>query len=155
MDMQHLEQQGMQPACFLIKQGSRRFRFSAKYGEPYLGVRVIGRQIHACQSNQARARHIELALNQHCQIFLDLLGQTDVPVCTGGFMTVHNNLQCAGNFFDFKNFKLIANFDIGIATQGDTAIEAGLDFLDVILEALERIERTGPVHHVVTQQAHL
>src|SRR5690606_12807533 len=41
------------------------------------------------------------------------------------------------------------------ALEGDTAIEAGLDLFDVVLEAAQRVDMAGPVHHVVAQQANL
>src|SRR5690606_5753410 len=61
----------------------------------------------------------------------------------------------AGDFLDFEDFELIADLDVVVALERDPAIEAGLDFLDVVLEAAQGIQRAGPVDHVVAQQADL
>src|SRR5690606_31815623 len=56
---------------------------------------------------------------------------------------------------DLEDLELIADFDIVVATQGDTAIEAGPYFLDVVLETTQGVEGTRPDDHVVAQQADL
>ncbi len=63
-------------------------------------------------------------------------------------------LQGTCDFLDFKDFELIAFFDVVEIFQGQTAFEAGFDFFCIILEAFQRIEFTGPDHDVLTQQAY-
>src|SRR3546814_3576008 len=64
-------------------------------------------------------------------------------------------LQGAGDLLDFEDFQLVAHLDVVAAAQRQAAIEARLDFLDVVFEAAQRIEVAGPVYDVVAQQADL
>src|SRR5690242_16054578 len=47
-------------------------------------------------------------------------------------------LQRARHFLHFEQLELVAFLDVVEVLQGQAAFEAGLDFLDVILEALQR-----------------
>jgi hypothetical protein len=49
-------------------------------------------------------------------------------------------LQRTGDFGDFEDFELVAFDDVVEVLDRHTALEALLDFLDVVLEALERFE---------------
>ena len=63
-------------------------------------------------------------------------------------------LEGTRNFLYFEDFELIAFFDVVEVFQGQTAFEAGFDFLHVVLEAFQRIQLAGPDHDVVAQQAY-
>ncbi len=57
------------------------------------------------------------------------------------------------HFFDFKEFELIAFFNIVIAFDVQAALKTFFDFFGVVFEAFERIELAGEDHHIVAQQA--
>src|SRR5690606_41368370 len=119
--------QRVEPTGFLGKHGGGRLRLGAHDGKVHLGVRVVSRQINACERDQASAGYIDLALYEAGQILLDLVCQPRVAARVGlGFMTTHN-LQCPGDLFDFEELKLIADFDVVVAPEGNTAIKARLD----------------------------
>src|SRR5690554_490298 len=78
MDVQHLEQQGMQPACFLGQGCSGRFWLGTHDREIDLGVGVVGRELDTRKCNKPGPRYIEFALYQAGQILLDLIGQPGI-----------------------------------------------------------------------------
>ena len=46
-------------------------------------------------------------------------------------------LKRTGNFSDFKDFKLIAFFDVIVAFERQTAFQTGLHFSDIVLESAQ------------------
>src|ERR1700722_11717332 len=63
-------------------------------------------------------------------------------------------LQRTRDFGDFEDFELVAFDDVVEVLDRHTALEALTHFLDVVLEALERIELARVNHDVVAQHAH-
>src|SRR5690606_17531969 len=91
MNVQKLEQQGVQPAGLLGQRRGRCFGLGAHDGEIHLGMGVIGRQVDAGKRDQASAGYIHLALYQAGQILLDLVGQPGIATRISlGFMTAHD-----------------------------------------------------------------
>ena len=72
-------------------------------------------------------------------------------------MTPHTpvSLQDAGDFLDIEALDDVADLDVGVVLERHTALEAFANFLDLVLEALERLERAFVDHDVVAQQADL
>src|SRR5579875_2894175 len=64
------------------------------------------------------------------------------------------DLQRTRDFRDFEDFELIAFDDIVEVLHRHTALEALTHFLDIVLEALERIELASVDDDVVAQHAH-
>ena len=54
-----------------------------------------------------------------------------------------------------EHFDDVADLQVVVALQADTALEAGLDFADIVLEALERADLAGPQLDAVAEQARL
>src|SRR5690554_2443877 len=56
----------------------------------YFCVCVVGRQVYTGKRYQPRARHVDLALDEAGQIFLDLVGQPRIAArIRPGFVTTH------------------------------------------------------------------
>src|SRR5579863_7454635 len=68
--------------------------------------------------------------------------------------SVAPELQRTRDFGDFEDFELVAFDDVVEVLDRHTALEALTHFLDVVLEALERIELARVNHDVVAQHAH-
>src|SRR5580698_2476553 len=69
-------------------------------------------------------------------------------------LAVPRELQRTRDFGNLEDFELIAFDDIVEVLDRHTALEALTDFLDVVLEALERIELAREDDDVVAQHAH-
>src|SRR5690606_9424615 len=90
MDVQHLEQQGVQPACFLCQGRRGRFRLGTHDREIDLGVRIVGRELDTRKRNKPSPRYVEFALYQAGQILLDLIGQPGIaPRIWFGLVSTH------------------------------------------------------------------
>src|SRR5690606_28836479 len=124
--------------CLLCQGGSGDMGLGAHDREIYLGVRVVRGKLNASQRNQARARDVDLALNEAGQILLDLVGQAGVTVGAWlGLVSTHNELKGTGDLFDLEEFELVTDFDVVVAFERDPAIEARFDLLNVVLESTQ------------------
>src|SRR5438046_9789671 len=63
-------------------------------------------------------------------------------------------LERPRHFLDFVDFELVADFEVVEVFHGHAALETGLYFTHVVLEALERIDIARMDDHVVAQHAH-
>src|SRR3954468_21851886 len=65
------------------------------------------------------------------------------------------DLQRAGDLFDFEAFDDVADLDILVILERHTAFVAVAHLADLVLEALQRLQRAFVDHDVVAQQADL
>ena len=104
----------------------------------YLVPRIYGRQLYSVITSYSihytKLYDLHFQTDQLRQFALDLLGDA---VGTGKVLC---HLQGAGHFDDLEHFEEIAHFQIVETLQRQTALEVGLHFLDVILEALQGIQ---------------
>src|SRR6267154_4487807 len=59
------------------------------------------------------------------------------------------------DFLDVEAFDHVADLDVVVVVERHAALEAVLDFADLVLVALQRLQRAFVDHHVVAQQADL
>src|SRR5687767_13553549 len=57
------------------------------------------------------------------------------------------------DLFDVEGLDDVLLLHVAVALEGDTALHVLGDFLDVVLEALERVELAFPHHRVVAEEA--
>src|SRR5450830_1861888 len=65
-----------------------------------------------------------------------------------------SRLQGARHFGHFEHLEDVAHDDVVVVLQRQAALQAGANFLRIVLESLERIDLAGPDDDVVAQQAH-
>src|SRR5690606_39278975 len=157
VNVKQFEQQGVEPPSFLVQSRRSCGWLRAEHREIDLRMRVIGGQVHARQSDEPRSRHVDLALDDAGQILLDLVGKPDVPACVlSSLVSSHSaDLESPCDLADLEDLEVVADLDIVVATQGDTAVETRADFLDVVLETTQGFQMTSPKDHVVAQQTDL
>ena len=63
--------------------------------------------------------------------------------------------QLASYFLRTESFDHIANFDIAVTGDANSALHAIANFAGIVLKALERIDPALEYHYTIAQQAHL
>src|SRR5690606_14895881 len=81
------------------------------------------------------------------------LAQTKTPAEAGVSIFCSRRLQRPGDLFDAEAFDDVALADVFVVLEGHAAFLAHLDFLDLVLEALERLELAFVDDDVVADEA--
>src|SRR6266704_4951843 len=76
------------------------------------------------------------------------------PSSRYALLRMARTLERPRHFLDFVDFELVADLEVVEVFHGHAALETGLHFAHVVLEALERIDLARMDDHVVTQHAH-
>src|SRR6266480_1886883 len=76
------------------------------------------------------------------------------PSSRWALLRMARTLERPRHFLDFVDFELVADLEVIEVFHGHAALETGLYFTHVVLEALERIDLARMDNHVVAQHAH-
>lgn len=99
-----------------------------------------------------------LAMFRHIRLRRDYLQDSEATTPatrkTRAGMLPSGVLQRSCDFLYFKYFELVAFLNVVEILQRQTAFETRLDFLDIVLETLQRIEVACPDDDVVAQQTY-